>query len=315
MILILYTRKIFCKDLIEFLQKLHLPCVKCWIFYVEDGDLSEIVITAFHKTNSVISFSPTNESVCLCNAHVIIKNSINNEFSTSQSTLHKCGALHEKKLVKTLVFYNELDKVDLHYLSTISTFYLNFIRINLAQYHMLNKFKIEYTSRISEIIHTDEEHLFVDTKVNLKKMFLTKSMRVGLFKNPPYVIKNQDGSYDGVEYRMLKQITEGYKIEIFEVDTSDYKKNPWDYVKKLVNDQVIDVGICSMFMNVNDLSFLEGTKPYTEICLTFLVPRPQLMDFSVYLYLPLKVHVWMCYIFSIIFAILAIFYVSDAANR
>lgn len=317
------------KEITNLLEKLYPQGVKCWITEADGSDLSDFIVKTFHKANHVISFLGSSNSICSCSAYLIIKKRINRIYNKTQYEKNGCGVNEKATFIKNVVvFYEQIDGTLLDYVSILSESSLSYIYIKVVSQYIVTNLRITNVAKILEVAFAGS--VFLNPQINSwiknkllenteykkwKTTYLNKSIRVGLFNNPPYVIKNQNETFDGVEYRMLIEITKGYKLEIFEVDTSDYKKNPWDHVKTQLYEQNIDIGICSMFMNVYDLSLIEGTIPYTETCLTLLVPRPHLMDYSVYLYLPLTSHVWICCIFSMIFATVAMFYISINANR
>lgn len=135
-----------------------------------------------------------------------------------------------------------------------------------------------------------KKHSFFD------KNFKQKIFRVSLFKCAPYITYLPDGTFDGIQYRMLQEIAKNWKIEHKQCD---FSTNEWKEVLTNVNDGVSDLAMCSIWMNQVYSGYDTGT--YFDLqCGTFLVPKPKSINPAAYLYLSLNTIDWYGFVVSLI---------------
>lgn len=115
-----------------------------------------------------------------------------------------------------------------------------------------------------------------------------KVFRVSLFKCAPYIIYLPDGTFDGIQYRMLQAIAKTWKIEHKKCDLSS---NVWTEVLRNVKDDISDLAMCSIWMKRPRPEY--DTTTYFDLqCGTFLVPKPEPLNPAAYLYLSLSSNDW-----------------------
>lgn len=118
-----------------------------------------------------------------------------------------------------------------------------------------------------------------------------KVFRVSLFKCAPYIIYLPDGTFDGIQYRMLQEIAKTWKIEHRKCDFSNTVSLPWKEVLNNVNDDLSDLAMCSIWMDQPRPKY--DTSTYFDLqCGTFLVPKPKALNPAAYLYLSLNSNDW-----------------------
>lgn len=121
-------------------------------------------------------------------------------------------------------------------------------------------------------------HPFLSTK------YKQKIFRVSFFHCPPYAVYLPDGSFDGLEYRMLKAIIQNYTIEHSKCDTSETIRDPYGEVRGQVENAGSDLGMCSIWLNERSNTNLDVTNYINYECATFLVPKPESLNPATYLY-------------------------------
>lgn len=156
------------------------------------------------------------------------------------------------------------------------------------------------TSNRSDAIRffgTYKSHPFFDSK------YKEKVFRVSLFNCAPYIIYLPDGTFDGFQYRMLKEITSSWTIEHNKCDFSRTITVPWNTVLQNVNDEISDLAMCSTWMT-KQLSQYDMSTYFDFQCGTFLVPKPKLLNPASYLYLSLSENNW--YGFAVSFIVMTL---------
>lgn len=125
--------------------------------------------------------------------------------------------------------------------------------------------------------------------------------KVSVFNCAPYVLLDPvRGVYDGVEYRMVKEITKNFPVrfKIYFNQTDDM--NLWDKVIHDVETKESDIALCShWYLRVLARS-VDVSSAYGQVCVTFLVPKPQILPETTYILQPLREHVWIVIMFSLI---------------
>lgn len=113
--------------------------------------------------------------------------------------------------------------------------------------------------------------------------------------------------FDGVEYRIFEEIAKEWpKHYSINTDPMSVHVN----IVKNVYDGYADIAFCSLWRITLPLEKIEMSVPYTQQCLTFLVPKPFLLPVTTYMFQPLRLSVWMfCGLF--LFYLSCILYLID----
>ncbi len=163
--------------------------------------------------------------------------------------------------------------------STISSDDFHFPSLrNVLTDKMLNLDGSLTSDAIISYFGTYRDHPFLHEK-NKKKIF-----RVSFFNCPPYVVYLPDGSFDGLEYRVLKVITRTWTIEYNKCDTSETIRDPYGETRGQVESHKSDLAMCSVWLNEKSNTFLDVTNYINHECATFLVPKPNSLNPATYLY-------------------------------
>lgn len=126
-----------------------------------------------------------------------------------------------------------------------------------------------------------------------------KRFKLSSFNCSPFVIKNQNNiAVDGVEYRMIKEITKEWPLEHVTPE-KNRTESVWTMnLRNLINKKA-DAAICSVFQISSVKPLLERTRPYSQTCLTFVVPKPHLLPQFTYVFQPLQLNLWLLCIVSV----------------
>lgn len=138
------------------------------------------------------------------------------------------------------------------------------------------------------------------------------------FHCPPFVYCKETTPYDGVDYRIFKEITKLWPTKV----TCQHSDEE-DIYAVIVNNTIkgiSDVSFCSLWTATVNSEPVKLTTPYVQICASFLVPKPSLLPKSSFVFQPFQLELWCFYTFillltSIIFYITDLFYEKVAKIR
>lgn len=141
-----------------------------------------------------------------------------------------------------------------------------------------------------------------------KSKYNTSKFEASVTYCPPFVYYNETrGVFDGVEYRIFEEITKQWPKH-YKVDTTS--ANIYDRIVEDVSNGRSDVGFCSLWRITLPLENIEMSVPYSQQCLTFLVPKPNLLPVSTYMFQPLRLSVWIwCSLFFLYMS--CVLYLTD----
>lgn len=95
---------------------------------------------------------------------------------------------------------------------------------------------------------------------------------------------------DGVEYRLLTEITKGWNIkyELAEIDSQpQWKNNLMD-----INHNKSDLGLCSIWLHAKHATEYDLTTYINTECITLLLPKPIRLSMASAIYLTFNKFVW-----------------------
>lgn len=150
------------------------------------------------------------------------------------------------------------------------------------------------TNEIISYFGTYKNHPILNTNYR-KNIF-----RVSLFNCSPYVVYLPDGDFDGLEYRVLKEIAKNWTIAHNKCDTSETIHDPYGEARGQVQDHQSDLAMCSVWLNEKSNTYLDVTSYINYECATFLVPKPESLNPATYLYKSLNVVVGCSVVISLI---------------
>lgn len=103
-----------------------------------------------------------------------------------------------------------------------------------------------------------------------------------------------DGTkYDGLEYQMLNEILKNFNVKYTFHDRLNVS-DTWEAVLQDVLKGRSDIGLCSQWLTIYMYELKTYTTPYSQICATFLVPKPTEISPMLFIFLPLSLKTWIC---------------------
>lgn len=251
------------------------------------------------KSRNILTMSPTN-----CDNFFFFLSNINESFGLFNVDYIKRRFLPFSQLfLVTTGTSIALDSKSLNYIyaNALFVFVITYTSSNDLHFLKMENVLTKQTLNLSATIRKDviryfgtyKEHPFFDA--NYKQ----KTFRVSLFKCAPYVVYLPDGTFDGIQHRLLREVANGWNIEYTKCDFSSTIKVPWNKVLSNVQDDVSDLAMCSNWMS-KPLSQYDTSTYFDFQCGTFLVPKPKTLSPASYLYLSLSVKDWYGFIMSLI---------------
>lgn len=122
-----------------------------------------------------------------------------------------------------------------------------------------------------------------------------RALKLMTFNCPPFVYcDDTKGCYSGIEYNILKEIWKGWPVTVDTVD-NDNQISKWTSSFAAVLDGRADMAMCSFWLNIvtNYAPNVSTTYPFLDSCVTFLVPKPQLLPSISYVLQPIQFHLWL----------------------
>lgn len=126
------------------------------------------------------------------------------------------------------------------------------------------------------------------------------------FHCPPYVYCKDGYPYEGVDFRIYREITRHWRTSVNCIKSDSHA---YDVLTTNTKLGVSNVAFCSLWAATQDTS-IDITNPYAQICASFLVPKPQLLPKFTFVLQPFQFPLWyLCTGFVLITA--AVFYAVD----
>lgn len=148
----------------------------------------------------------------------------------------------------------------------------------------------------------------------LNATYKKKIFRVSFFSCSPYVVYLPDGSFDGLEYKVLKEVVKNWTIEHHKCDTSATIRDPYGEVRGQVENHESDLAMCSVWLNEKSNTYLDVTSYINYECATFLAPKPNELNPATYLYKSINGIVG-CSILTSLFGLSIIFTICGRIGR
>jgi hypothetical protein len=180
--------------------------------------------------------------------------------------------------------------------------------------HDLDLIIIQNTKMESAILWKEDEELFFNTTIPYDVMSSRKpkwhpelllskynrSICVALFNCKPFAFFDEaTQSYDGVEIKMLNAILQNWPIR-YNFIVNKNSKHLFVEVFTQVNENKCDVGICAQWQQAVHGFDIGKTIEYTRTCQRLIVPRPQLLPNSTFIFHSLHTDFWILYFVTLI---------------
>lgn len=103
---------------------------------------------------------------------------------------------------------------------------------------------------------------------------------------------------DGIEYRLVHEVTRNWNVHSVHRDYSENVKDPWLNITNDISNDLTDMGMCSIWLDADrDMKFDLSTY-YNQICATMVVPKPYRLNEVTAIYLSFEKWVWVCFLCS-----------------
>lgn len=128
-----------------------------------------------------------------------------------------------------------------------------------------------------------------------------QTIRISVFNCTPFVYLTKENAIaGGTEIRLAKEVTKGLPVKFSLVQTTD-KWGLWAASLKTLEQNTRDLSLCAQFLPQAAEYNLDFTDPFTQMSLTFLVPKPNLMDQHTYIFQPLHLKSWLIFFFFMVY--------------
>lgn len=121
-------------------------------------------------------------------------------------------------------------------------------------------------------------------------------------------------SYDGAEFRFVKEISQNYNLKIIDRHGLYNVTDVYKQVADDVLDNTAHIGLCSMWLTIDKFRRFDLSNQFSSQCGTFLVPKPQPITQASYIYLPLSEKLWILLITSLVATALLYYFLYQRAR-
>ena len=118
-----------------------------------------------------------------------------------------------------------------------------------------------------------------------------RKFKIAVFNCTPYVRISSNGTVlGGVEVKIIKHVTRDFRIEyvVHPNKFSSYKTTLLE-----VQNKFSDLSGCSKWLQYVDVSRSDMTTTYFQTCITFLVPKPNLLPDVTFIFQPIGYQLWL----------------------
>lgn len=120
---------------------------------------------------------------------------------------------------------------------------------------------------------------------------------ISLFDCPPFVTIKEDGAVEGTEFKIIESVVKNWPVK-YNIPTSDYR-GMWSLVWKQMEANASDVAACSMWQTMSEGKNIDITYPFRQTCVTFLVPKPQLLPDGTFVFQPFQYPLYLAMMFTV----------------
>lgn len=115
------------------------------------------------------------------------------------------------------------------------------------------------------------------------------TFKIATYNCPPFTYYTEEkGVYEGLEYRIMQEVIKNWPSEYKIYSGDELFKN----IKLEVAAGVRDIGFGS-FWDLSTVAYdVDMSFPYSQVCATFLVPKPSLLPYATFVYQPISAEFW-----------------------
>lgn len=116
------------------------------------------------------------------------------------------------------------------------------------------------------------------------------TFKIATFNCPPFIYYTKEkGVYEGLEYRIVQEVIKDWPSEYKIYTGNELFKD----IKLDVAAGLSDIGFGS-FWDLSTVAYsVDMSFPYSQVCATFLVPKPSLLPYATFVYQPVSTAFWL----------------------
>lgn len=303
----LHSKQCKTEEVVQIIHKTIQEMVKnsyCVIYYTPKNKVPLIVQEALKLDNMHTFYSVTHQiSDLKCGVFIIFSDSLEELHSAFARHLQESNQLLNKKI---LVFFSGNTVLENKGFMEIYPKSARVVFVEGVGEDMTNiwntttrtdhPIKVTFTSTGKEVIPKSIRDL--DFKKFYTKSWrpqIDKKFRISLFRWSPYVIYHESTkTFTGAEYDIVREIIKDWPVEHKFHGYNDTKMGGyWNEVVDEVDDGKSDIALGSLWQSVfSSHNNVFCSYPYTQVCITFLVPKPKLLSDASYVFQPLSLKLW-----------------------
>lgn len=283
----------------------------CIIYSVRDDKMSLVAELALSLSDSHTYYLTNGQITNLnCNRFIIFSENITDLPNAFAKHIQEGNQLLNQKIL--VLYHDTINDKDM-----LLNLYPNGTQVIFVEIMGEDTANIwKKTSNTSEQVKltfglTGKEYILKSANnFNLKK-FQPKSWRpqmqrrfkASVFKHAPFVVFHQElNTFTGTEYKILKDITQDWALAIRYIREL-YSEKSYSYDDKVINDVsngISDVAFSSLWQTSYLRTNFSLTYPHTQVCVTFIVPKPKLLSEASYVFQPFHLTLWLLIIIVLV---------------
>lgn len=310
MLALICTRECKMEDSIEIVRRIVQEIINnsyCIVFSSFTDKIASVVQKAFvrTRTNNVHTFYVTDKEIenLRCNGYIIFSEKLSDLQSAFGARILASDQLLNMKI---LVLYHGTvsDRSKLANLFPKGTRAIFVEGLKDDSIEIWNKtatrslpLKITFTLTGKEVtLNSIKDFDFKEFRERSWRPQIDRKFRISLFDSKPYVVYHKESkTFSGMEYRMVEEATKNLPVEyrIHGLNNSKEARGFWD---EIVNDVIrgdSDLAFSSLFQAYTVMKNVSLTIAHSQACITFLVPKPELLSEASYVFQPLHLNLWL----------------------
>lgn len=108
---------------------------------------------------------------------------------------------------------------------------------------------------------------------------------------------------DGIEYRVVREVTKNWKKSFKFRDFSRVKSNPYAAILDDVANKSSDMSMCALWIIEDIYKHYDLSTFYVKQCVMFLVPKPMKLHEASAIYTTFDTYVWLLLLFAFLLSI------------
>lgn len=264
---------------------------KCLVGILEQCEMTNYVETALLKLQVPIFLTTFQDvknftkKIAKCSGYLISLKSLSQLKELFRSSSENDTFTHHKRV---LVFYESQGKLSNY--ASLSDAYLNGTEIIIVHRNLQSlQVTFTWTDNTVTVLNATGHLNIVPDHYSVKpwKPKLKNKFRVSTFHCPPFVLHDEKrGGYGGPELNIIREMTKDWPVEYY-----FHGPGSWFKIVDDVSRRKSDVAMCSLWQTPASKT-ADTSHPFAQICVTFLVSKPQLLSDISYVFQPFQLTLW-----------------------